>query len=308
MATGTIENTRLHYLQSKPILVERNSSPPMLLTWDSYGKLLRIRRQQTISGGTYPNSIFPLYDGLGNIVQFVNSVKTSLAIISYDTWGCIGSIVDPQGLFELWGFGGGIFDKTSRNLLFGTRWYFPLVGKWLSEDPIVTEIWDLPSMTADYQELSNLYCYVLNDPVNRLDPWGLQAIMGGSVTVFGRPWWYIPTRAPIRGGRYPVRTPRGAIRGPKSTGTPRGGMKLRKGFGRGTANKPRPGGKELIKPTGKESWWKEFMDKLADILDPPSSEQVITPGVQSPQETPTSEEYEEYYIDWGGGFDPNLTA
>ncbi|MDD5669379.1 MAG: hypothetical protein PHE58_05050 [Candidatus Omnitrophica bacterium] len=44
---------------------------------------------------------------------------------------------------------------------FGGRWYNPAVGRWITPDPL--GIIDGP----------NLYCYLNNNPINDLDPWGL---------------------------------------------------------------------------------------------------------------------------------------
>lgn len=63
------------------------------------------------------------------------------------------------------GFAGGLFFGT-RNVFMGARAYFPLDGRWLSKDPIRFDGGD-----------TNLYGYVVNDPVNRIDPSGLSYII-----------------------------------------------------------------------------------------------------------------------------------
>ena len=175
--TGTEEKTTFHYLATKPILIERNNRPLMLLTWDTNGKLLRIRRHQSISTGNYSNSLFPLYDGLDNIIMLVDDAKNTPVKITYDAWGNIKNLQDPGNLFEFWGYKGGIFDKLTDNLLFGARWYSPKLGRWLSEDPL---LYDLSSdgtsnIFENYKDLGNLYQYSVNDPVNMSDLSGLGA-------------------------------------------------------------------------------------------------------------------------------------
>jgi uncharacterized protein RhaS with RHS repeats len=51
---------------------------------------------------------------------------------------------------------------------FGARDYDPEIGRWLSKDPILFAGGD-----------TNLYGYVLNDPVNSIDPEGLYALCDG---------------------------------------------------------------------------------------------------------------------------------
>jgi len=60
------------------------------------------------------------------------------------------------------GFAGGLYDKETKLVHFGYRDYDPYTGKWIAKDPIGFAGGD-----------SNLYGYVLGDPVNLVDPSGL---------------------------------------------------------------------------------------------------------------------------------------
>ena len=62
------------------------------------------------------------------------------------------------------GFAGGLYDPDTKLTHFGYREYDPFTGRWTSKDPIGFKGGD-----------SNLYGYVLNDPVNLVDPWGLMS-------------------------------------------------------------------------------------------------------------------------------------
>jgi RHS repeat-associated protein len=59
-------------------------------------------------------------------------------------------------------FLGGLYDKDAKLIKFGYRDYDPNTGKWITKDPIKFDGGDI-----------NLYNYVINDPVNGVDPWGL---------------------------------------------------------------------------------------------------------------------------------------
>ena len=60
------------------------------------------------------------------------------------------------------GFGGGLCDPETGLVRFGARDYDPVVGRWTSKDPIRFD-----------GGQTNIYVYGGNDPVNRLDPSGL---------------------------------------------------------------------------------------------------------------------------------------
>ena len=60
------------------------------------------------------------------------------------------------------GFAGGLYDEDTKLIRFGYRDYDPYTGKWMAKDPILFAGGD-----------SNLYGYVLNDPVNLVDVDGL---------------------------------------------------------------------------------------------------------------------------------------
>jgi RHS repeat-associated protein len=60
-------------------------------------------------------------------------------------------------------FAGGLYDPDSELVRFGYRDYDPDVGRWTAKDPIGFAGGD-----------TDLYGYCLNDPINWIDPWGLQ--------------------------------------------------------------------------------------------------------------------------------------
>ncbi len=60
------------------------------------------------------------------------------------------------------GFAGGLYDPDTGLVRFGFRDYDPDTGRWTAKDPIFFTGGD-----------TDLYGYVLNDPVNMIDPLGL---------------------------------------------------------------------------------------------------------------------------------------
>jgi RHS repeat-associated protein len=83
-----------------------------------------------------------------------------------------GRVVQDTSLgYTPFGFAGGLYDASSGIVRFGARDYDSQTGRWLSKDPIGFEGGD-----------TNLYGYVIQDPVNFIDPTGevlVAPILGG---------------------------------------------------------------------------------------------------------------------------------
>jgi RHS repeat-associated protein len=101
-------------------------------------------------------------DQLGSPALVVNtSTGEIVEQIAYDSFGNV--IQDTRPGFQPFGFAGGLYDRDTKLLRFGTRDYDTSVGRWTAKDPILFS-----------GVCTNLYAYVLNDPVNLTDPTGLQ--------------------------------------------------------------------------------------------------------------------------------------
>lgn len=77
--------------------------------------------------------------------------------------------LDFKKFLTPFGFAGGLYDRDTGLVHFGAREYDPQVGRWISKDPIGFAGGD-----------ANLFGYVLNDPVNFIDPGGLTGL-GSSI-------------------------------------------------------------------------------------------------------------------------------
>jgi RHS repeat-associated protein len=86
-------------------------------------------------------------------------------------------ILDTNPGFQPFGFAGGIYDRDTGLTRFGARDYDPETGRWTARDPIGFAGGDF-----------NLYGYVRNDPVNKIDPTGLivgAGSLGGLLVAVG---------------------------------------------------------------------------------------------------------------------------
>jgi len=109
------------------------------------------------------------YDQVGSLRAVSDASRNMVKEVTYDTFGNILSDSDPA--FKVpFGFTGGLYDADTGLTRFGYRDYDAYTGKWTAKDPIGFEGGD-----------ANLYGYVLGDPVNFVDPNGLEVIPDGRV-------------------------------------------------------------------------------------------------------------------------------
>jgi len=100
-------------------------------------------------------------DHLGSPRLVVDAATGTVAQqLSYDEFGNI--LTDTNPGFQPFGFAGGIYDQHTKLTRFGARDYDATTGRWTAKDPIRFAGGD-----------TNLYGYVLGDPVNLFDPLGL---------------------------------------------------------------------------------------------------------------------------------------
>jgi RHS repeat-associated protein len=92
--------------------------------------------------------------------------------MTYDEFGNVTQDTNPG--FQPFGFAGGLYDRDTDLVRFGARDYDPQSGRWTAKDPILFAGGD-----------TNLYGYVLNDPVNLLDPAGELAWVAGAALIGG---------------------------------------------------------------------------------------------------------------------------
>ncbi len=111
----------------------------------------------TANGNTY----YLACDQVGTLRLVTDTAGVAIKQIDYDSFGNI--IVDTNPSFTIpFGYAGGLHDRDTGLVRFGYRDYMPKIGKWTVKDPIGFAGGD-----------SNLYGYVLNDPINFFDPLGL---------------------------------------------------------------------------------------------------------------------------------------
>ncbi len=125
----------------------------------------------TVYGGTgaSPSVFYAVKDHLGTVQALVNSDGAVVESYRFDVWGRVLGIFDssgaplatshsPLGNRYLWQGRG--FSWQTGLYYFRARWYDPVTGRWLSNDPI------------GINGGLNQYVFAGNDPVNNVDPFG----------------------------------------------------------------------------------------------------------------------------------------
>jgi len=105
-------------------------------------------------------------DHLGSVRAVVDLANGAIVQkIDYDVWGKATLLAGSWDLHPF-GFAGGLYDPDTGLVRFGARDYDPEVGRWTAKDPIRFRGGD-----------TNLYGYVLSDPVNGVDYAGLRVFL-----------------------------------------------------------------------------------------------------------------------------------
>jgi RHS repeat-associated protein len=102
-------------------------------------------------------------DQVGSPRFLIDTGTNLVQSIYYDEFGAV--LADTAPGFQPFGFAGGLYDADTRLVRFGARDYDPQTGRWTTKDPIGFGGGD-----------SDLYAYAENNPVNLIDPSGLDAI------------------------------------------------------------------------------------------------------------------------------------
>ena len=117
-------------------------------------------------------------DGLGSIIALTDSTGAVVQSYRYDAFG--NMIGDTPAVVQPHAYTAREYDPETGLYFYRARYYDPKAGRFLQRDPIGFAGGDV-----------NLYAYVKNNPVNRIDPFGLRPL---TVSERGYLMPYIPQR------------------------------------------------------------------------------------------------------------------
>jgi RHS repeat-associated protein len=122
-----------------------------------YGTKANVPSYMTKGGNTYQI----ISDHLGSPRVVIDVATGAIAQrIEYDEFGNV--IQDTAPGFQPFGFAGGLYDVHTKLVRFGARDYDAEIGRWTIKDPILFDGGD-----------SNVYGYVINNPINITDSNGM---------------------------------------------------------------------------------------------------------------------------------------
>ena len=112
-----------------------------LFTRDDEGRLLRRRSSAKLhpAPSTDPHSLFYLHDGLRSVARLVDWDGKDFLQVDYNAWG-EGSANGKLSGEEPFRYRSGLEDADTGLLNFGARWYDPVTGRWLSQDPLMVRL------------------------------------------------------------------------------------------------------------------------------------------------------------------------
>ena len=148
------------------ILMELNTSGNILKTY-IYGNSQILAQHD---GNYSANRYFYLHDRLGSVRQIIN---TNGNIVNCYTYSPFGETLEiGESITNPWRFTGQYYDSEIDLYYLRARNYHPHTGRFTSRD-LITGRFDNPLSLHRY-----LYCQ--NEPINRIDPWGLWYAEGHS--------------------------------------------------------------------------------------------------------------------------------
>jgi len=112
--------------------------------------------------GAAAGTFFYTRDHLESIRELTGTSGSLAARFGYDPYG---NKTQSSGAMDAdFGFGGHFYENSARLIMTWFRLYDPTVGRWLSRDAL---------KNAELSQGPNLYSFVANNPVSRIDPFGL---------------------------------------------------------------------------------------------------------------------------------------
>jgi RHS repeat-associated protein len=136
-----------------------------------------LARSHGYSSGNWSTHNFYHADGNGNITYLVTSAQGLAASYRYDPYGSLLDEVDYVG--NTYRFSSKLFDAETVLYYYGYRWYDANLQRWLNRDPLGDEaFWNSRVAVSEDLRYSsftdpNLYLFVDNNPLTRVDGFGL---------------------------------------------------------------------------------------------------------------------------------------
>jgi RHS repeat-associated protein len=130
----------------------------------------------TIHTGTNAGTYYPTYDGNGNVRQYVRA-SDGFVVAEYE-YGPFGEMIRASGAMARefnFLFSTKYYDWETGLYYYIHRYYEPLLGRWLSRDPIGERGFQMLAGNRNRRD-GNLYYFVGNNPITKSDLLGLTTV------------------------------------------------------------------------------------------------------------------------------------
>ena len=161
---GTTEYSLIGSKIMKMEKVTSSGKITMYFTYDQRDELQSV----TESNKEY----YYIKDITGNIIKIKDEEGNSIVEYKYDAYGKVEkTIIENNNVskYNPFIYKGYYYDEETELYYCNTRYYSPEIGRWISIDDV--DYLDPESISG-----LNLYCYCMNDPINKYDPSGHFAI------------------------------------------------------------------------------------------------------------------------------------
>jgi RHS repeat-associated protein len=157
--------TNWHVYDGPHVIADLNATGGVVRTY-VWGPGIDNLLAMTTYGGT-TNTYYPLKDHLGSILALTDGAGNIVESYRYDAWGrttvydASGNPLSASAVGNRYCWQGREYSWKTGLYFFRARWYDPVTGRWLSNDPI--------GISGGL----NQYVFCANNPVNFGDPFGL---------------------------------------------------------------------------------------------------------------------------------------
>lgn len=152
---GTVTWFVYDLVKALPDVIGEYDGGGSLVAAYTHGRLL----DELISMRRGGNSYYYFKDGLGSVTSLSDITEGVINAYEYDGFGNV--VAKTESVTNPYGYTGRKIDAESGLMYYRSRYYDPDVGRFITVDPI------------EFAGGINIYGYVLNNPANFIDPFGL---------------------------------------------------------------------------------------------------------------------------------------
>jgi len=160
-----------YYHDGNQVIEERDGSDNVLKQYIYGNGIDEVFRVDINESGNFTPYYFHI-NGIGSVTAITDQNGNIVERYSYDLYGmpiiknANGDLISQSSIGNEYMFHGRRYDKETNLIYFRARYYDPIMGRFLSVDPM------------GYQDSMNLYQAFNQNPINFIDPWGLWERLG----------------------------------------------------------------------------------------------------------------------------------